>query len=97
MQRYGTMPRTGRRPEKADRRASVLQRVDELLSGGYTMEHALQIVGVSETTYYRWRKKFWTLGADQISRITYLETENERLRRMISLMMSEKLKAIGSE
>ena len=48
-------------------------------------------MGVSEVTYYRWRKEFGGLKSDQVKRLKELETENTRLRRAVSDLTLDKL------
>jgi len=46
---------------------------------------------VSEVTYYRWRQEFGGLKSDQVKRLKDLETENTRLRRVVSDLTLDKL------
>jgi putative transposase len=39
---------------------------------------------VSENTYYRWKKEYGRLNVDQAKRLKGLETENERLKRLVA-------------
>jgi hypothetical protein len=41
-------------------------------------------VGVSEQTYYRWRKEYGDMGVAQVHRLKELEQENGRLKRLVS-------------
>jgi transposase-like protein len=41
-------------------------------------------LGVSEQTYYRWRKEYGGLRLDQAKRLKDLERENERLKRLVA-------------
>jgi transposase-like protein len=41
-------------------------------------------LGVSEQTYYRWRKEYGGLRLDQARRLKDLERENERLKRLVA-------------
>ena len=47
--------------------------------------------GVTQFTYYRWRKEFGGLKTDQVKRLKELEKENERLRKAVSDLTLEKL------
>ena len=40
--------------------------------------------GITETTFYRWRKKFGGLGVSEARRLRPLEDENRRLKRIVS-------------
>ncbi|KQO91431.1 transposase [Methylobacterium sp. Leaf92] len=48
-------------------------------------------MGVSEVTYYRWRREFGGLKTDQVRRMKDLETENQRLRKAIADLTLDKL------
>jgi hypothetical protein len=48
-------------------------------------------LGVTEQTYYRWRKEYGGLKTDQARRMKDLEKENARLRRAISDLTLDKL------
>ena len=47
--------------------------------------------GVTEQTYYRWRKQYGGMSRDQLRRLKELEVENQRLRRAVSDLPLEKL------
>ena len=55
------------------------------------MADAIRQVGVSEVTFYRWRKEYGGMKADQLKRLKELEKENERLRRAVSDLTLDKL------
>ena len=55
------------------------------------MWHGRRRIGVSEQTYYRWRKEYGGLKTDQARRMKELEKENQRLRRAISDLTLDKL------
>ena len=76
------------RPEEA---VAKLRQVDVLVSQGQTVAEAIRAVGVTEVTYYRWRREFGGLKSDQIRRLKELETENTRLRRAVSDLTLDKL------
>ena len=45
---------------------------------------AVKKIGVTEQTYYRWKKKFGGLRIDQAKRLKDLEKENSRLKRLLA-------------
>jgi putative transposase len=51
----------------------------------------VRAIGVTEVTYYRWRKEYGGLKGDQVKRLKELETENARLRRVVSDLTLDKL------
>ena len=58
---------------------------------GGSIADAVKSIGVTEVSYYRWRKEFGGLKTDQVKRIKELETENLRLRRAASDLKLDKL------
>jgi len=58
-------------------------------------------IGVSEATFYVWKKKFAHLGISEVRRLRQLEDENNRLKRLVAdltldkHMLSEALRKKG--
>ncbi|KQO91430.1 transposase [Methylobacterium sp. Leaf92] len=55
------------------------------------MAEAIRAIGVTEVTYYRWRKEYGGLKSDQVRRMKDLEVENQRLRKAIADLTLDKL------
>ena len=68
-----------KRNYKPEEIVSKLRQVDVLHSQGMTIADAIRQIGVSEVTFYRWRKEYGGMKADQLKRLKELEKENERL------------------
>lgn len=62
-----------------------------LVGQGHSVADAIRAIGVSEVTYYRWRKEFGGLKTDQVRRMKDLEVENQRLRKAIADLTLDKL------
>lgn len=82
------MPRKRYTPEEI---VAKLRQVDVLVSQGSMVADAVRQIGVSEVTYYRWRREFGGLKIEQVKRLKGLEIENARLRRAISDLTLDKL------
>ena len=67
-----------------------LRQADVLVSQGQAVADAIRAIGVTEVTYYRWRKEFGGLKADQVKRLKELEAENARLRRAVADLTLDK-------
>ena len=76
---------------KPEEIVSKLRQVDVLHSQGVSMADAIRQIGVTEVTYYRWRKEYGGMKTDQLKRLKELEKENERLRRAVSDLTLDKL------
>ena len=61
------------------------------LSRGETTGQAVRAIGVTEQTYYRWRREYGGMGVDQARRLKELEKENLRLRKAVSDLTLDKL------
>ena len=68
-----------------------LRQVDVLVGQGQSVAEAIRSIGVTEVTYYRWRKEYGGLKSDQVRRMKDLETENQRLRKAIADLTLDKL------
>jgi len=55
----------------------------ELAKGQSAVEVARKL-GITEQTYYRWRKEFGGLRVDQAKRLKELEKENARLKKLLA-------------
>ena len=80
-----------RKRYKPEEIVAKLRQVDVLTSQGMPMADAIRQIGVSEVTYYRWRREYGGLKSDQVKRLKELETENARLRKAISDLTLDKL------
>ena len=63
---------------------SMLREAEVALAQGQSVGQACRTLGVSEQSYYRWRKEYGGLRTDQAKRLKDLEKENGRLRKAIS-------------
>lgn len=61
-----------------------LRQVEILLSQGKTAGEACRQIGVSEQTYYRWRREYGGMEIEQLRRLKDLEQENVRLKRVVA-------------
>jgi putative transposase len=80
-----------RKRHSAEEIVAKLRQVDVLLSQGRSVGEAVRSIGVTQFTYYRWRKEFGGLKGDQVKRLKELEKENDRLRKAVSDLTLDKL------
>jgi putative transposase len=69
----------------------MLREAEVLLSQGRTTGEVCRQLGVSEQSYYRWRREYGGLKVDQAKRLKELEKENARLRKAVSDLTLDKL------
>ena len=80
-----------RKRHKPEEIVAKLRQVDVVTSQGMPIADAIRSIGVTEVTYYRWRKEYGGLKSGQVKRLKDLETENSRLRKAISDLTLDKL------
>jgi transposase-like protein len=61
-----------------------LREAEVLLSKGETIGQVIRKLGVSDVTYYRWRKEYGGMQVDQAKRMKELEQENSRLKKIVA-------------
>lgn len=69
---------------KAEEIILKLREADVELGRGKTVPDVCRQLGVTEATYYRWRKEYGGLRIDQAKRLKELEQENNRLKRLLA-------------
>jgi transposase-like protein len=77
--------------DKPEEIVSKLRQVEVLQGQGMPVAQAVRQIGVTEQTYYRWRKQYGGMSRDQLRRLKELEVENQRLRRAVSDLTLDKL------
>ena len=75
------MPRKIYTPEQIIRK---LREAEVLIAEGIITRNAARQIGVTEQTYYRWRKEYGGMKVDQAKRLKVLEKENSRLKRLVA-------------
>ncbi len=70
---------------------SLLREAEVRLSRGETIGGICGAFGISEQSYYRWRRAYGGLKLDQAKRFKDLERENERLKKAVSELTLDKL------
>ncbi len=81
------MRKKGYKPEQI---ISKLRQADVLVSQGKTVEEICRKVGVSDATYYRWRKEYGGMQIDQAKRLKDLGKENVRLKKLVAELNLDK-------
>ena len=69
---------------------SYLREAEVLLVKDSTIGQACKKIGVTEQTYYRWRKEYGSLSMDQAKRLKEVEKENTRLRKLVADLSLDK-------
>jgi transposase-like protein len=72
-----------RKRHTAEQIIAKLREVEVALAKGQTTSQACRQIGVTEHTYYRWRKEYGGLRVDQAKRLKELEKENVQLKKLV--------------
>jgi len=73
-----------RKAFKPERIINKLREAEVLLSQGSTVGEASRKLGITEQTYYRWRKEYGGMRVEQAKRLRELEKENTRLKKLVA-------------
>ena len=75
---------------KPEEIVSKLRQVDVLVGQGIARVDAIRQLSITEQTYYRWRKQYGGMGADQLKELKQLQKENEQLRKAVADLTIDK-------
>jgi putative transposase len=81
------MPTKKYKPEQI---MTLLRQVEVVVANGKRTPQACREAGISEQTFYRWRKEYGGLKLEQAKRLKALEQENARLKRLVAELSVEK-------
>ena len=69
----------------------LLREIELNLASGSDVATACRAVGISDPTYYNWRKRFGGMGKSHLSEMKALEKENTRLKKIVAELELDKL------
>jgi len=75
------MQKKGFKPEQI---INKLGEAEVLLSQGATVGEVCRKIGVTDVTYYRWRKEYGGMRVDQARRMKNLEQQNSQLKKLVA-------------
>ena len=75
---------------KAEEIVMKLREMEILISKGKDTPEACRNIGISEQTYYRWRRQYGGMKIDQAKRYKELEKENTRLKKLVADLSLDK-------
>ena len=70
---------------------NLLRQIEVAIANGKSTSFACKEAGITDQTYYRWRKEHGGLQVDQARRLKELEQENAKLKRIVANLSLEKL------
>ena len=69
---------------KAEEIVMKLREIELSINQGMEVVHACRQAGISDQSYYRWRKEYGGMKVDQAKRYKELEQENVRLKKLVA-------------
>src|SRR5260370_36485955 len=82
------MPTKRYKPEQI---MTLLRQVEVVIANGKLTPQACREAGISEQTFYRWRKEYGGLKLDQAKRLKALEQENAKLKRLGEVSLEKQI------
>jgi transposase-like protein len=73
-----------RKPFTPEQIIKKLREAEVVQAKGGTVEQICRKLGVSDVTYYRWRKEYGGMQVEQARRLKDLEQENVRLKKLVA-------------
>jgi putative transposase len=67
-----------------------LREADAYLASGGTLEQVCKQLGISDATYYNWRRQYGQMKLDQVKHLRALEKENSRLKKLVADLSLDK-------
>jgi transposase-like protein len=61
-----------------------LAEADAVIAGGGTVEEACRQLGISDATYYNWRRQYGRMKLGQVKQLKVLQKENARLKKLVA-------------
>lgn len=61
-----------------------LREADAAIASGSTVEQVCKQLGISDATYYNWRKQYGQMKLDQVKQLKALKNENARLKKLVA-------------
>jgi len=72
-----------RRLHSPEQVVQKLRDADSKIASGATVEQVCKELGISDATYYKWRKQYGQMKLDQVRHLKSLEKENARLKKLV--------------
>lgn len=79
-----------RKRYSAEEIINKLRQAEVELAKGHTIAQVCKQLGITDQTYYRWRREYCGLTTDQARRLKELERENSRLKKLVAELSLDK-------
>ena len=75
------MKRKYRRPEQI---VKLLREAEAKLAQGQTVDQVCRQMGISDATYYNWRKQYGQMKLNQVKQLKAVQKENSQLKKLVA-------------
>jgi transposase-like protein len=79
-----------RRLHTAEQIVNKLRQADEVFASGGTVEQVCKQLGISDATYYKWRRQYGQMKLDQVKQLKTLQKENSQLKKLVADLSLDK-------
>jgi len=73
-----------RKYHTAEQIVKKLRQADALIASGGTLEQVCKQLGISDATYYNWRRQYSQMKLDQVKHLRSLQKENAQLKKLVA-------------
>jgi putative transposase len=79
-----------RKYHTAEQIIKKLRQADALAASGGTLEQVCKQLGISDATYYNWRRQYGQMKLDQVKHLRSLQKENAQLKKLVADLSLDK-------
>jgi putative transposase len=73
-----------RKHHKPEQIVKILTEADAAIAAGSTVEQVCRQLGISDATYYNWRRQYGQMKLDQVKQFKVVQKENARLKKLVA-------------
>jgi transposase-like protein len=73
-----------RKYHTAEQIVNKLRQADEVIASGGTLEQVCKQLGISDATYYNWRRQYGQMKLNQVKHLKNLQKENAQLKKLVA-------------
>ena len=73
-----------RKYHKPEQIVKLLRQAEAELAQGRTVDEVCRQLGISDATYYNWRKQYGQMKLDQVKQLKAVQKENTRLKKLVA-------------
>jgi len=73
-----------RKYHTAEQIVNKLRQADAVMASGGTLEQVCKQLGISDATYYNWRRQYGQMKLDQVKHLRSLQKENAQLKKLVA-------------